>query len=80
MSLIPIKFASGHELVDNGCGDYCLKCPKQPEPDRRPWFHMGLVMEMVQHPERFSCVDCGPWGECVDKGPFDLRLREVHRA
>lgn len=71
MSLPPIKFACGHELVDNGFGDYCPKCPKQAEPDREEWFHMGAAAAIVARPERIRCVDCGPFGKCTDKGAFE---------
>lgn len=74
MSLIPIKFACGHELIDNGCGDYVSKCPKHEQP-LQPWLHLGIVMDMVMHHERFACHYCGPLGRCIDGGPITLPER-----
>lgn len=74
MSLPPIKFACGHELVDNGCGDYQAKCPKHDQL-LEPWLHLGIVVQMVTTPAKFGCHYCGPLGECIDAGPITLPER-----
>lgn len=56
MPLSPITFASGHQLVDNGCGDYCVQCPDGHK--QRPTVFTDQAMGMVRHPERFECSRC----------------------
>lgn len=73
MPLSPITFASGHQLVDNGAGDYCLQCPDGHE--QRPTVFPHQVSSFIRHPERWECIRCkSPLGECTSGQEYKPEL------
>lgn len=56
MPLEPITFDCGHQLVDNGTGDYCLQCPDGHK--ARPTIFPHTAASMVHNPDRWECLRC----------------------
>lgn len=68
MSLRPIVFACGHQLVDNGVGDYMTVCPKGCAPST---VFLDQAMKLVADSVSFWCGGCGETlGACTDRGVF----------
>lgn len=56
MALDPITFECGHKLIDNGAGDYCMRCPDGHI--QRPTIFPHLALDMVHNHSRWACERC----------------------
>lgn len=54
MKLLTLKYATGHELRDNGCGDYGLECPLN---GYVGFTHPGQVMLFEHGSQCWACSE-----------------------